>query len=69
MAKRAFLMGVLGAIGCFGQVSPTFYPAGAQVNLYFPHLADGGPGRGQWQTTLEFVNPSSTMTAHVQLSL
>ena len=69
MAKRAILMGVLVAIGCFGQVSPTFYPTGAHVNLYFPHLADGGPVSGQWQTTLEFVNPSSTMTAHVQLSL
>jgi hypothetical protein len=66
MTKRAFLMGVLSAIGCFGQ---TFYPTGAHVNLYFPHLADGGPTFGQWQTSVEFVNPSATLTAHVQLNL
>jgi hypothetical protein len=59
-------MGVLSAIGCFGQA---FYPTGAHVNLYFPHLADGGPTFGQWQTSLEFVNPSPTLTAHVQLNL
>ena len=69
MAKRAFLLGLLGAIGCFGQVTPPFYPAGAHVNLYFPHLADGGDVSVEWQTSLEFVNPSSTLTAHVQLSL
>ena len=69
MAKRAFLICALGAIGCFGQLSPTYYPTGAHVNLYFPHLADGGPVSSQWQTALEFVNPSLTMTAHVQLSL
>ena len=55
MAKRAFLLGLLGAIGCFGQVAPTFYPAGAHVNLYFPHLADGGQrlwgsGRLPWNS-------------------
>ncbi|MCU1337505.1 MAG: hypothetical protein JWO19_3086 [Bryobacterales bacterium] len=65
MMKRAFLIGVLGAMGCFGQ----FYPTGAHVNLYFPHLADGGPLAGQWQTSLEFVNPSTTLTAHVELRL
>ena len=65
MTKRAFLMGVLGAMGCFGQ----FYPTGAQVNLYFPHLADGGPGYQQWQTSLEFVNPHPTLTAHVVVQL
>jgi len=69
MVNRALLIGVIGAIGCFGQLSPTFYPAGAHVNLYFPHLADGGPAYGQWQTSLELVNPSLTLTAHVQLSL
>jgi hypothetical protein len=71
-AKRAFLVGVigvLGALGCFGQNNATFYPTGAHVNLYFPHLADGGPGSGQWQTALEFVNPSLTMTANVQVNL
>ena len=66
MAKRAFLTGVLSAIVCFGQ---TFYPTGAHVNLYFPHLADGGPVFAQWQTSLEFVNPSMTLAAHVNLQL
>lgn len=67
MTKRVFLMGVFSAIGCLGQNSPTFYPTGAHVNLYFPHLADGGPVSGQWQTSLEFVNPSSTLTAHLAI--
>jgi hypothetical protein len=66
MTKRAFLTGVLSAIVCFGQ---TFYPTGAHVNLYFPHLADGGPVFAQWQTSLEFVNPSMTLAAHVNLQL
>jgi len=69
MTKRAFLMGVLGVFGCFGQNSATFYPTGAHVNLYFPHLADGGPVYGQWQTSLEFVNPSLTLTANVSMQL
>ena len=73
MAKRVFLAGVLtamlAAVPCFGQSAATFYPTGAHVNLYFPHLADGGAVSGQWQTSLEFVNPSPTLTAHVQLSL
>jgi hypothetical protein len=62
-------MGVLSVIGCFAQNNPTFYPTAAHVNLYFPHLADGGPVWGQWQSSLELLNPSPTMTAHVQLSL
>ncbi len=69
MANRAFLIGVLGVIGCFGQNNPTFYPTGAHVNLYFPHLADGGPTWAQWQTSLEFVNPNTTLTANVELRL
>jgi hypothetical protein len=64
--KRAFLMGVLTAVGCFGQ---TLYPTGAHVTLYFPHLADGGPTSSQWQTLLEFVNPSLTLPANVELRL
>jgi Peptidase family M48 len=69
MAKRALLAGVLGAMVCFGQINPTFYPTGAHVNLYFPHLADGGPDYQQWQTSLEFVNPNATLTANVELRL
>jgi len=60
---------VLGAMVCFGQNLPTFYPTGAHVNLYFPHLADGGPDFQRWQTSLEFVNPSATLAAHVELKL
>lgn len=69
MAKRSFLIGMLSVVGCFGQNSPTFYPTGAHVNLYFPHLADGGPEWAQWQTSLEFVNPNATLTANVELRL
>ena len=65
MTKKAFLIGVLITSCCFGQ----FYPTGAHVNLYFPHLADGGPVYQQWQTTFEFVNPHPTLTAHVTVQL
>ena len=65
MTKRALVLAVLCAAGCFGQ----FYPTGAHVNLYFPHLADGGPASQLWQTSFKFVNPSSTMTANVSLKL
>ena len=47
-----------------------FLPRWSTRKFIFP-----SPGRWRtkdwvaWQTTLEFVNPSSTMTAHVQLSL
>ena len=33
-------------------------PQSAHVNLYFPHLADGGPPESQWQTTFLFSNPN-----------
>jgi hypothetical protein len=33
-------------------------PQGADVNLYFPQIADGGTGGGKWQTTFAFVNPT-----------
>lgn len=65
MTRSALLLSVLAAMSCFGQ----FYPTGAHVTLYFPHLADGGPSAQQWQTSLEFVNPSATLTAHVELRL
>lgn len=44
----------------FGQI----YPQDAHVNLYFPHLADGGTGAQRWQTRFTFVNPSATRTAY-----
>jgi len=37
-----------------------FLPSGAQVDLCFPHIADGGDASQRWQTTFFFVNPNST---------
>src|SRR5690348_15536914 len=34
-------------------------PQTAQTDLYFPHLADGGPAGAQWQTRFTFINPNS----------
>jgi hypothetical protein len=34
-------------------------PESAQVNLYFPQLADGGSRAQQWRTKLTFVNPNN----------
>lgn len=70
MLRQPILMGVLAAAGCLAQpapIIPPFYPTGAHVNLYFPHLADGGPSFAQWQTSLEMLNPSPSLTAHVSL--
>ena len=72
MLRSPFLAGAFAAASCFAQpapITPTFYPTGAHVNLYFPHLADGGPSFAQWQTSLELVNPSPSLTAHVSLQL
>jgi len=66
MIRNWLFIDALVTAGCFAQ---TFYPTGAHVNLYFPHLADGGPAFQRWQTSLEFINPSATLTAHVRLSL
>ena len=44
-----------------------FQPEGANVNLYFPHLASGGPPGNQWQTVLVFTNPSTTTAAHIDI--
>lgn len=43
-------------------------PQTAHVNLYFPHIADGGPTAAQWQTSFGFTNTSNTR-ADVQLLL
>ena len=68
-AKTTFLVGILAATFCWGQISPVIYPVNSHVTLYFPHLADGGPRLGQqWQTSLEFVNPG-TLAAHVEIRL
>src|SRR5258708_22108768 len=53
------------AASCFAQ----FDPEGAHVDLYFPHLADGGPIRDQWQTAFVFVNPHPSIAANVVLSM
>jgi hypothetical protein len=51
------------ALSCFAQ----FDPEGAHVDLYFPHLADGGPAADQWQTSFVFVNPHPSLPANVVL--
>ena len=52
-------------VSCFAQLDPE----GAHVDLYFPHLADGGPESDQWQTTFVFVNPHPSLSASVVLSM
>jgi hypothetical protein len=44
-------------------------PDGARVDLYFPHLADGGTQAYKFQTSITLLNPSPTGTASVELSL
>lgn len=44
-------------------------PQGANVNLYFPQIADGGTGSGRWQTTFSFLNCDSSASATVKLWL
>jgi hypothetical protein len=53
------------AVSCFAQ----FDPLGAHVDLYFPHLAVGGPVKDQWETTFIFVNPHPSLPATVTLSM
>ena len=53
------------AVSCFAQ----FDPEGAHVDLYFPHLAVGGPVKDQWETTFVFVNPHPSLPANVTLSM
>ncbi len=43
-------------------------PQNAQTDLYFPHLADGGPASGQWQSRFTFINPNAS-PATVTLTL
>ncbi|HVW10045.1 MAG TPA: hypothetical protein VHC90_15760 [Bryobacteraceae bacterium] len=42
-------------------------PEGAHVDLYFPHLADGGPASAKWQTAITLLNPSVLSTATASL--
>ena len=44
-------------------------PDSAQVDLYFPQLADGGSRAQQWQTSLLFLNPSTTSSASVTIDI
>jgi|SRR5579871_431169 len=46
-----------------------FDPAGAQVNLYFPQLADGGTPSLRWQTSFIFSNPNPGSTAYANVTL
>ncbi|MBZ5579430.1 MAG: M48 family metalloprotease [Acidobacteriia bacterium] len=49
-------------------LAQSILPQNAQTDLYFPHLADGGPASGQWQTRFTFINPNG-YPATVKLSL
>jgi len=53
------------AASCFAQLDPE----SAHVDLYFPHLADGGPVKDQWQTSFVFVNPHPTLSANLVLAM
>jgi len=44
-------------------------PESAHVNLYFPHLADGGPAEQQWQTSFVFTNSHPQSAVSVVLRL
>ena len=52
-------------VSCFAQ----FDPEDAHVDLYFPHLADGGPVKDQWQTSFVFLNPHPSLPANLVLSM
>jgi hypothetical protein len=52
---------------CFAQIPAL--PEGSHVDLYFPHLADGGAQAYKFQTSITLLNPNSTATANVELSL
>ena len=60
---RTVLTFAVAALGLAAQM-----PQAAQTDLYFPHLTDGGPTSGQWQTRFTFINPN-TSAANVTLSL
>lgn len=53
---RSVLLVVLALSGATGQT----IPENAHVNLYFPHIQDGGAATSQWQTRFTFFNPSKT---------
>lgn len=65
MLRLSLLCCLLLSGSCFGQ----FDPEDAHVDLYFPHLADGGAAAQQWQTSFVFVNPHPTIAAHVALAI
>ena len=50
------------------QVGAQLIPRGAHVNLYFPHIANGGKAAARWQMRFVFDNPHATATATVELS-
>jgi hypothetical protein len=50
-------------------VTAQIEPDSAQVDLYFPQLADGGTRARQWQTSFYFVNPSTTSSASVVVDI
>jgi hypothetical protein len=56
MTIRICLIVAFATFWAFGQT----IPGGAQTDLYFPQLADGGDSVQQWQTTFTFINPNSS---------
>jgi hypothetical protein len=64
MRRLLFALSVFCLGHCQGQIVTL---GGAHVNLCFPHLADGGAPSYKFQTSLIFLNGSTTSSAHVYL--
>jgi hypothetical protein len=58
---------LVASMNCWAQLQGD--PEGSHVDLYFPHLADGGDNAYKFQTSLIFLNPSRTSTASAMLNL
>ena len=69
MATRLLLLAAcVCAVGITAFAQVPIQPDSAQVLLYFPHLADGGPPSRQWPTTFKLVNPNQ-FSVNVTLKL
>ena len=60
-----FLISAMLSLSAFGQM----LPESANVNLYFPQLADGGDPAARWQTTFIFHNPDASTNSTVDIFL
>jgi hypothetical protein len=45
-----------------------YLPETAHTDMYFPHLADGGPASDRWQTRFTFINPNAYPAAVVLIT-